>query len=83
MIAILIAIYLVSFVIHLIMCYRENRYHIFYVKDLLAEIEVHMWFPILNTLALIVIAVAIVMLTLWKLFKLDVLWEKFINIKLK
>lgn len=83
MIAILILIYLVSFVIHLIMCYRENRYHIKYVKDLLAEIDVYMWFPVFNTLTLIIIAVAIVMLTLWKLFKLDVLWEKFINIKLK
>lgn len=83
MIAILIVIYLVSFVIHLIMCYRENRYHIFYVKDLLAEIDVHMWFPFLNTITLIAIVVGIVIITLWKLFKLDVLWEKFINIKLK
>lgn len=81
--ALFILIYLVSVVIHIIMCYRENRYHISYIKDLLGEIDVYMWFPFLNTLILIGIAVVIVIVKLWKLFKLDVLWEKFINIKLK
>ena len=80
------------------MCYVENRRHINYVKDLIDEIQFYMWFPIINTLTLISIVVVMVILTtstligivvfmvimtLWKLFKLDVLWYKFRNIKLK
>lgn len=72
-----------SFVILLVMSYIENRRHIIYVKDLLDEIQFYMWFPIVNTLTLIVIVVCIVLMKLWSLFKLDILWEKFINIKLK
>ena len=78
-----IIIYLVSFAINLIICYQDNKRHIFNVGDLLDEIEFYMWFPIINTLVLLIIVVVIVIVKLWKLSKLDVLWKKFRNIKLK
>lgn len=70
MVALFILIYLVSLVIHLVMCYKEYKYAIYKVGDLIDLVEFHMWFPILNTLLLIV-------------FIVDILWEKFRNIKLK
>lgn len=78
-----ILVYLVSFVITLIMCYRENKYAIFKVGDLIDKIEFYMWCPILNTLFLIIIVIGIVIVKLWTLSKLDILWKKFRNIKLK
>lgn len=83
MIALFILIYLVSLVIHIVMCYKENKRHIFYVRDLLDEIEFYMWFPILNTLMLLLVTIAVTIMKLWELSKLDILWEKFRNIKLK
>ena len=74
-----ILVYLVSFAIHLIMCYKENRYSIYNVGDLIDNIEFFVWFPLLNTLSLLIIVV----MKLWTLFRLDILWEKFRNIKLK
>lgn len=83
MIALIILIYLVSLVIHLVLCYKENKRHIFYVRDLLDEIEFYMWFPILNTFVLIALALLVGIISIWKVSKLDILWEKFRNIKLK
>ena len=83
MIALFILIYLVSLVIHLVLCYKENERHIFYMRDLLDEIYIYMWCPIINTLVLIVYALGICIIVLWKAFKLDVIWERFRNIKLK
>jgi hypothetical protein len=83
MIIIFILIYLMSLVIHIIMCYQENKRYIFYVRDLLDEIEFFMWFPILNTLMLIAMMILFVVITIWKVSKLDILWEKFKSIKLK
>lgn len=80
---IFILVYLVSFVIHLIICYQDNKRHIFNVGDLLDEIEFDMCFPIINTIILIFFVALLVVEKLWKLFKLDKLWEKFRNIKLK
>lgn len=78
-----IVIYLVSFAINLIMCYRENKNFIYKVGDLIDNIELYMWCPILNTLSLIIIVLAIVADKLWTLSKIDILWEKFRNIKIK
>jgi hypothetical protein len=78
-----IIIYLVSFAINLIICYQDNKRHIFNVGDLLDEIEFYMWCPILNTIFLIIIVIGIIVIKLWTLSKLDILWEKFKNIKLK
>ena len=78
-----ILIYSVSFVIHIRMCYQENKRHIFNVGDLIDEIEPYMWFPVLNTLVLIIVAITMAIIKLWKLSRLNILWEKFRNIKLK
>lgn len=80
-----ILVYLVSFIILLIRHYRVNKHQIVYVKDLMESIrhEVYIWFPIFNTLTLIGVVVLSVAWILWKLFKLDILWEKFRNVKLK
>lgn len=51
--------------------------------DLLDEIEFYMWIPVLNTLVVILFIIAIAISKLWKVSKLNVLWEKFRNIKLK
>ena len=83
MIALFILIYLVSLVIHLIVCYEINKQHIFYVRDLLDEIEFFMWFPVINTVTLIVCALCIGIIAICKISKLDILWEKFKNIKIK
>jgi hypothetical protein len=84
-VAVFILVYLVSFAILLIRHYRENKHQIVYVKDLMKSIrhEVYIWFPIFNTLTLIGVVVLSVVYILWKLFKLDILWEKINNIKLK
>ena len=82
-IIIFILIYLVSLMLHLVLCYKDNKRHIFYVGDLLDKIEFYMWIPVLNTLVVILFIIAIAISKLWKVSKLNVLWEKFRNIKLK
>lgn len=84
MIAIFVLIYLVSLVIHLVVCYQENKRHIFYVRHLLDKIEFYMWFPVLNTITLIALALLVGIIAICnKVSKLDILWERFRNIKLK
>ena len=83
MIALFLLIYLVSLVIHIVVCYREDKRHIFYVRDLLDEIEFYMWCPVLNTFTLISWGFLVGIIAIWKVSKLDILWEKFRNIKLK
>ena len=82
MITIFILIYLISLVIHLVLCYKENKYVIYNVGDLIDLIEFHMWFPLLNTLMLIIVAIGIFIIKLWEVSKLNVLWYKFRSIKL-
>ena len=83
MVALFILIYLMSVTVHLIVCYRENKYAIYKVGDLIDLIEFHMWFPILNTLLALVVIIGIVVMKLWELLKVDILWENFRNIKLR
>lgn len=83
MIALFILIYLVSLVIHLIICYREDKRIIHKVGDLIDEMEFYMWLPIVNTFTLISLALCMGTIAMWKALKLGVLWEKFRNIKLK
>jgi hypothetical protein len=73
-------IYLVSFGIHLIICYQDWRPR--NIGALIDKIEFYMWFPIVNTTLIIAVILAISVVKIWKLFKLDILWEKFRNIKL-
>lgn len=73
-------IYLVSFGIHLIVCYRDYKPN--NIGGLIDKIEFYMWFPIVNTTLIIAVILCICVVKIWKLFKLDILWEKFRNIKL-
>ena len=83
MIIIFILIYLISFAIHLLMEYRENKRFIHNIGDLIDNIHFYMWFPLLNTLLLIMLVVSVFIMKIWELLKLNILWEKFRNIKLK
>lgn len=83
MVTIFILIYLISFAIHLLIEYSENKRFIYNVGDLIDNTHFYMWFPLLNTFVLIVAAVGIFLIKLSELLKLDVLWQKFRNIKLK
>lgn len=83
MIWIFLLIYFVSLAIHIIMCYRENKYAIYKVGDLIDLMEFSMWFPILNTLFIVMIVLAFFVVWIWESTKLGVLWDKFRNIKLK
>ncbi len=82
MIAIFI-VYLISFAIHLLIEYRENKRRIHDVGDLIDNIHFYMWFPGLNTFILIVVVVAIFIMKLWEISKLNILWQKFRNIRLR
>lgn len=76
-------IYLISFAIHLLMEYNENKRSIHTIGDLMDNIHFYMWFPLLNTLIIVVAAVGIFIIKLQELLKLDVLWQKFRNIKIR
>jgi hypothetical protein len=78
-----ILIYIVSFIIHIIFQWIENgkKYHT--VGDILDDIDFYMWFPILNTFMLIAIVIIFVAYGISKLLKLNYIWNKFRNIKLK
>lgn len=83
MVTLFILIYLLSLVTLLVLCYMENKYAIYKVGDFIDLIEFHMWCPVINTINVIAIIIGFVIVTLWELSKLNVLWEKFRNIKLK
>jgi hypothetical protein len=80
---IFILVYLLSFAIHLLMEYKENKMYIHTIGDLMDNIRFYMWFPLLNTLIIVVTSVVILIIKLWELSKISVLWEKFRNIKLR
>lgn len=82
MITIFILIYLISFAICLLIEYRENKRYIHNIGDLIDNIQAYMWFPLINSLFVIVVVVCIFIIKLLKLLKLDILWEKFRNIKI-
>ena len=63
--------------------YKEYKYAIYKVGDLIDLIEFHMWFPILNTLLILVFIIGVTIMKLCELLKLDILWQKFRNIRLK
>lgn len=80
---IFILIYLISVAICLITCYYENKDTIHDIGDLLDETEGFMWCPFLNTGLVVVFYLCLGVATLWELFKLNILWEKFRNIKIR
>ena len=73
-------VYLVSFGIHIIICYQEWKPK--NVGELIDKIELFMWFPIVNTIAIIPVILYLGVEKIWKTFKLNTLWDKFRNIKL-
>lgn len=80
---IVVLIYLVSFAINILLIYFEGKRYIYKVGDIIDKIEFYMWCPLINTFFLIVFALYYIVYTIFKLLKIDVLWEKFRNIKLK
>lgn len=80
---IFILIYLCSLAIHIAMTYYANKRIVFTIGDLIDEMEFFMWFPVINTLALMTIGVASIIIGIITLLKLELLWEKFRSIKLK
>lgn len=80
---IFILIYLISVAIFLITCYYDNKNYIHDIGDLLDTTENFMWCPVLNTGVIVVFCLCLGIATLWELSKLNILWEKFRNIKLR
>jgi hypothetical protein len=80
---IFILVYLISVAVCLITCYYDNKNYIHDIGDLLDETEGFMWIPVINTALVIVFYLCLGIATLWELFKLNILWEKFRNIKIK
>ena len=83
MIWIFLLIYFVSLAICVIICYRENKYAIYKVGDLIDLIDFFAWIPIINTLFIVILILALLADVIWERTKLNVLWDKFRNIKLK
>lgn len=82
-ITICILIWLISTILWIIWVYIEEKRWLYNVGDLIDNTEFFMWFPIINTMTLIgFILVLFFYKILVSLLKLDVLWEKFRNIKL-
>lgn len=77
------AIYILSFIAHIIFLWVEEGKNFYRIGDVIDSIEFYMWFPILNTLLLILIVIEIIVYGLYKLLRLDVAWNWFMNIKLK
>lgn len=80
---IFVLIWICSCIIYIVWTYYENKHTIFKIGDLIDKIECFMWYPIVNTLFLIIISIAIILHAIAYLLKLPELWEKFKNIKLK
>lgn len=59
----------------------EKRW-LYNIGDLIDKTEFFMWFPIINTVTLIGFVIILFFYKIFVLLKLDVLWEKFRNIKL-
>lgn len=78
-----ILIWLISTIIWIILTYIEEKRWLYNVGDLIDEIEYYMWFPIINTVILIGFILLWFPYKILVLLKLDILWEKFRNIKLK
>lgn len=80
---IFILIYLISVAVCLITCYYDNKNYIHDIGDLLDETEGFMWIPGINTVLITVFCLCLGAVKLWELSKLNALWEKFRNIKIR
>lgn len=80
---IFILIYLISVAMCLIACYYDDANYIHDIGDLLDETEGFMWIPLINTVVIIVFCLCLCAVKLWELSKLNILWEKFRNIRIR
>ena len=78
-----ITIYIMSFIAHIIMLWIEEGKNFYRIGDVIDSIEFYMWFPILNTLMLFLVLIAVVGYGVYKVLKLDIAWNWLMNIKLK
>lgn len=76
-------IYIISFIAHIMYLWAVEGKNFYRIGDVVDSIEFYMWFPILNTLLLILIVIAIIVRGLYKILRLDVAWNWLMNIKLK
>lgn len=85
-ITICILIWLITTIAWIIWVYIEERHQLYDIGDLIDKTEFFMWFPIINTATLIgfilILCFYKILNKILALLKLDVLWEKFRNIKL-
>ena len=81
-ITICILIWLASTVLWILWVYNEEKRWLYNVGDLIERTEFFMWFPVVNTVLLILFILTSSFCKILRLLKLDVLWEKFRNIKL-
>lgn len=82
-ITICILIWLVSTIVWIIWVYIEEKRWLYNVGDLIDRTEFFMWFPFVNTVLLIGFVIILFFYKIFVLLKLDILWEKFRNIKIK
>jgi hypothetical protein len=80
---IFILIWLCSCVIFIAWAYYEDKDIIYTIGDLIDSIRLFMIIPFVNTIALIIFGIALMMDEINNLLKLSALWQKFRNIKLK
>ena len=78
-----ILVYLLSVTVCLIACYYDNKNAIHDIGDLLDETDGFMWCPFINTVTIIAFCLCLCVIKLWELSRLNLLWEKFRNIKIK
>ena len=76
-------VYIISFAIYIVDIWYEDRRRIFKVGDIIDKIEFFMWCPIINTVTIIIVLVYFIFVYLITLTKIEELWIKFKNIKLK
>ena len=82
-ITICILIWLISTIAWIIWVYIEERHQLYDIGDLIDKTEFIMWFPIVNTVILIGFILILFFYKILVLLRLDVLWKKIRNIKLK
>lgn len=81
-ITICILIWLISTILWILWVYNEEKRWLCDIGDLIDKTEFFMWFPMVNTVLLIVFILILSFCKILTLLKLNVLWEKFRNIKL-
>lgn len=78
-------VYLISFAIYIAIIYLDCKRYLYFINigNIIDEIRFYMWCPIINTVYLIISAVCFIFDGLIKLTKIEELWRKFRDIKIK